>query len=139
MAEQLIEEADGQKPESDELHKAKEAEKKDEKLLKRIKIGDRCIVNFPRKAPVAIAKIVALTSVPGKHVGVEFEFDLKSEYASSLDGKADPKRGLWVHPQHILTEKEHAALVASGDAPVVTEYLDEIMFDVSTGKVKPVK
>ena len=108
---------------------------------RRLKVGDRYIINYPRKAHVGWATIKTLTNQPGHLVGVEFDKELegdKAQFATSCDGKCDTKKGLWVHPQHLATEEEHGALQAMGEAPEIMKHVEEMEFDSETGECRPV-
>lgn len=108
---------------------------------RKLKVGDRYVVNYPRKAQVGMATIKTLTNEPGRHVGVEFD-QLIGQYADNgnCNGKCKPGQGLWVHPTHLLTEEEHKALVAQGESDAIRKIqeVEELEFDSETGVIKPV-
>ena len=107
---------------------------------RKLKVGDRYVVNYPRKAQVSLATIKTLTNEPGRHVGVEFDQPI-GQYADNgnCNGKCKPGQGLWVHPSHLLTEEEHKAMVAQGEAGAIRkiEEVEELEFDSETGEIKP--
>lgn len=106
---------------------------------RKLKVGDRYVVNYPRKAPVSLAIIKVLTNEPGRHVGVEFDTKI-GEYADNgnCNNKCKPGQGLWVHPSHLITEDEHKAMVARGesDSVRIVEEMQELEFDPITGAIK---
>lgn len=105
---------------------------------RKLRVGDKFVVNFPGGAPLATATIKILTSEPGRHVGVEFEQPVAHAENGNCHGKCRTGHGLWVHPQHLLTEEEHQALIAMGDSnpiPTIPE-VEELEFDSETGMIK---
>jgi hypothetical protein len=99
-----------------------------------LRVGDPVIVrcNEPKLKGALPAKLVALTSEPGKIVGVEFNEDIGGH---SCDGAGLQGHCMWILPENIFTTKEAEELrkldavaktVAAPKKPMVLEVGDGV-------------
>lgn len=70
-----------------------------------IRLNDMVMVRAPESGikDFTPARVIAITNIPGKSVGVEF---LQAIGAHSCDGLGKDKHCLWVLPESVYTQKE---------------------------------
>lgn len=79
----------------------------------KVRKGDKFVCLHPRMAAPTVGSVIALTSDPGKMIGLEFENQVG---VHSCDGRGKDKHCIWVHPDNILTEDEYAELLKVREA-----------------------
>lgn len=69
----------------------------------KIRKGDKFVCLHPRMSQPAVGDVIALTSDPGKMIGLEFSDPIGLH---SCDGRGKDGYCIWVRPEHLLTEDE---------------------------------
>ena len=94
--------------------------------VSKIKKGEKFVCLHAHMSEPTVGTVIALTSDPGKMIGLEFEKDVGIH---SCDGRGKNKYCIWVRPENILTEEEYAQLlkVKETTSKTISADLDEIV------------
>lgn len=71
--------------------------------VEKIQKGDKFVCMHPRMPAPFVGVVIALTTDPGKMIGLEFPDPIGIH---SCDGRGKDKHCIWVRPEHIATEEE---------------------------------